>query len=354
MLDVLPPLKEIDSLNAFYQKNVKRLFVCSEGFEERSLSFVQNLKETKVFDVAIVCTYSPTKKSRMDELLPIVTLLTQNTPLIYEFNRFEPCPFEEKILQFAEGVNDFDEIIIDISVMSKLMIIILINCLKFYEKRLKIIYSQPDRYSPTIGEYNKNKSQISKSAVLPSFGVHDVTRTPLLSSVIMQRNSSLVVSFLSFNEQLIRSLLSFLSPTNLFLINGVPPILKWREMAAVEIHREIIKEYSFDNEVDVNGLLMRKTSTLFYGETFKLLADIYRNYCVSRRIIIAPTGSKLQAFACGLIKLCCPEIHFEYPTPESYYVEGFSSSNILKIYEIEFMNFKNEITQISEIYELNS
>lgn len=121
-----------------------------------------------------------------------------------------------------------------------------------------------------------------------------------------------------------------------------------------EIHNKIIKEYSKDNFVDDDGLLIRKTSTLNYIETFELLANIYRKHCVYRRIIIAPTGSKLQALACALFKNICPDIHIEYPTPESYYIEGYSSSKIINLFEIKFDNFSNSVKQIGEIYELNS
>jgi hypothetical protein len=315
---------------------------------------LQNIPDKKYFAKSIIFKYKPEKKSRIRELIPLVSRRTNASPVIMDFHRFLPYEFEENLLNELSDSNKFDEILIDISVMSKLMILIVINSLKDYNNKLKILYCEPDKYAPSREEYLKNSSAYPKSLVLPSYGIHDVIRTSLLSSVVMQRSPALIVGFLSFNEQLIRSLLSVINPTNLFIINGVPPSLKWRERAMVEIHWEIVKEYSKDNRVDDDGLLVRKASTLDYRETFQLLSSIYRDNCTIRRIIIAPTGSKMQAFACALFKICCSDVHIEYPTPESYYIEGYSSSKIINIYEVGFTNFINEIKQYGELFELNS
>jgi hypothetical protein len=352
-IDYLPKIELFNS-KVFNGINGKILFICSEGFEERSMFFLQNIPEKKIFTDSIILKYIPEKKSRLEEFIPLVSTRTQNKPNVLIYNRFEPYLFEEEIQKSFSDINLFDEIVIDISVMSKLLILIVINSLNKYNRTLRIIYSEPDKYSPDIEVYEKSKDEITKSLALPSYGIHDVIRTPLLSSVIMQRSPSLIVAFLSFNEQLIKSLLSNINPTYLFLVNGVPPRLKWREKATAEIHSKIIREYSKDNPVDENGLLLRKTSTLNYIETFELLSNIYRQHCINRRIIIAPTGSKLQALACALFKNICPDVHIEYPTPESYYIEGYSSSKIINLFEMKFDNFSNEIEQIGEIYGLNS
>lgn len=127
----------------------------------------------------------------------------------------------------------------------------------------------------------------------------------------------------------------------------------WRERAMAEIHDSIIKEYANDNPVDERGLLNKKTSTVFYQETFELLASIYNQYCYSRRIIIAPTGSKMQALACALIKVCCPDIHIEYPNPESYFISDYSSSKIRMVHEVVIPRFKNTLYDIADSYRLN-
>jgi len=84
----------------------------------------------------------------------------------------------------------------------------------------------------------------------------------------MQRRPNVVVAFTSFNEQLIRALLSVINPTHLFLVNGVPPHLLWRGCAMQEICAGIINDYKEDNKLDDKKELIRKTSTLNYEEHF--------------------------------------------------------------------------------------
>jgi hypothetical protein len=211
------------------------------------------------------------------------------------------------------------------------------------------------RYAPTEEEWEKHKDEQQLATSLPSVGVQNIVRTPLLTSLIMQQSPSMLVSFLSFNEQLIRALLFECSPSRVLLINGVPPrpLSLWREKAMNDIHKNIIKEYHQDNHLDGNELLERKCSTLYYAETFKMLAEIYNNFGENYRIVISPTGSKMQAIGSSLIKNCCEDIHIEYPTPESYYVDGYSSSEVKEIHQVMFTNFRDFIEEISEVHKLN-
>jgi hypothetical protein len=337
-----------------FKENKKRLLIISEGFEPRSLYWLTQIKDQDVFYNSIICKYEPEKKSRLDELLPLVVRKTLNKPIVLEFNRFEPYLFEKDFGNISYNLNVYDEILIDISVMSKLLVMIIIVALRDFSGDLKIIYSLPKDYSPSIDEYMIYKNSLSKSTELrSSYGVHDVVRTPMLSSITMQRSPSLIVSFLSFNEQLIKAVLTFLNPANLYLVNGSPPHLPWREKAMQEIHDSIIKEYANDNITDDSGMLARSTSTLDYRETFVLLSEIYRKHCFSRRIIVSPTGSKMQAVGCALIKICCKDIHVEYPCPNSYYVNDYSSSEILEVYSITFNSFSELASRIGEEFSLN-
>jgi len=348
--NVLPELKILDKSSFVIPQ--KRLLITSEGFEERSLSFAKLLQGDKIFIDAFICKYYPEKRSRDAELLPLIENITKNEPQLIEFSRYEPYKFEEKFQEQINHLVNYDEIVIDISVMSKLLICIIVYLFKNKNVTIRIIYCEPNEYCPTFEEYNSNKDIYGKALDLPSFGVHDVVRTPFLSSIVMQRTPSVLITFLSFNEQLIRALLSSLNPAHLILINGIPPHLKWREKAMQEIHNNIINEFHNDNPLN-KGFLSRRTSTLYMEQTFESLANIYKEYCFTNRIIISPTGSKMQAVACALLKICCPDVHIEYPTPESYFIKGFSSSTIRNIHELQLPLFKSLITNIAEEYQLN-
>lgn len=349
-------LPKINSFNKeLFLINKRRLLIVSEGFEERSVSFLSSCEKC-YFDRVIVCRYFPPKESKYTKLMELVSEKC-NIAEIQEFlfNRYDPFEFENQLRIEFERVHFFEEVVVDISVMSKYMIMQIVCSLEKYIGNLTVIYSEPLSYAPSEEEFqNEVKNKVQRAAtVLPSSGVHDIIRTPLLTSIVMQKSPALLVAFLSFNEQLIRALLSEFNPMRLYLINGAPPYLKWRENAMSEIHNNIIKEYSKDNPVDKKGTLKRKSSTLNYIDTFNLLAKIYREHCVENRIVLSPTGSKMQALGCSLIKLCCPDIHIEYPTPESYYISGYSSSEIREIHQVTFNNIFKLIKQVSNDYKLN-
>ena len=341
----MPKLEALQNTSSFK----RRMLITAEGFEERSLCFLSEFKND-AFEKILICKYIPQKKSKYNELIQIINTRQPTAEVIeLPYNRFEPFPFELQIhdLFFTET---FQEIFVDISVMSKYMIMQILCSLIAHQGMLKIIYCEPKNYAPK--DANDIDEQ-SKALLLPSTGVQNIVRTPLLSSLIMQHSPTLLVAFLSFNEQLIRSLLSECTPAKLLLINGVPPSLTWREEATNKMHRGIIKEYAFDNKVDAHNLLLRKSSTLNYIETFDELHEIYMEFGTRYRIVIAPTGSKMQAVACALMKNCCEDIHVEYPTPESFYIDGYSSSEIKQIHQLVFEEYKTDIQRIANAHTLN-
>jgi hypothetical protein len=333
----LPSVEPFSGEQSFAQD--KTLLICAEGFEDRSLAFVKSIK-SKIFSEIFLLTYQPAKKSRLTELKEACNAVSKTEPIIVEYDRFHPTTFEGEFQCKIDNVLcGVEEIVIDISVMSKLMIHIILVTLRKYVGKIRIIYSEPVDYAPSKETFDKHSKALRLATGLPSYGVHDVVRTPKLTSVVMQRSPVIIIAFTSFNEQLIRALLSNLNPTHLFLINGVPPTLSWREAATQEVHADVLNDYRADNPFGADGRLVRRTSTLYYAETFELLGDIYRQYCVTNRIVLAPTGSKMQALGCALLKLCCPDIHIEYPTPETFLPEDYSSPEIKCIHQVVFTNF---------------
>jgi hypothetical protein len=344
-------LPGIENIKNDYHGNNK-LLILAEGFEKRSLSFIS--ANDTYFKNIIICRYLPEKETKYSELKNKISELYARTD-IYEitYNRFDPFSFELEFQEKFDKLDHFTDIVIDISVMSKYLIMQIICMLSHYTGSIKVIYTEPMSHAPLEEEYEKNKLFQTNATVLPSSGVHNVIRTPLLTSTIMQKSPILLVTFLSFNEELIKALLSEFSPMHLFLINSISLSNFWKKDALLQIHEKIRKDYIKDNPLDKNGELERRVSTIDYRETFELNASIYRDHCINNRIILSPTGTKMQALGCALIKLCCPDIHIEYPIPESFYIKGYSSSEIRRINQIVFNNMPDMIKEISEQYQLN-
>jgi len=346
-------LPELNKNNTIPEKNAKNLLLISDGFEERSLHWVSNLPKKNLFEKVVLFKSFPERESKIEELVCFLNGLTKDL-LISRFDRDHIEESEQEIYQtLRTELSTFENIYIDISVMSRMLIIILVYLLRDLEINLHIIYSEPMDYAPNEKDFEEHFEKQRVASITPTIGVKNVIRTPMLSSSIMQEAPCLLVGFTSFNEQLMRALLSSLSPSQLLLINSIPPHLKWRAKATFRVHQDIVNEYSADNCVAKDGLLTRRASTLNYKETFEHLSIIYKEYCFNRRIIVSPTGSKMQALACALFKICCRDVHIEYSCPESYYIKNFSSSEIRDVHHILIPDFHSYVKQASETYNLN-
>lgn len=117
----LPKLQHVQSLST----EKKRVLIIAEGFETRSLSWIKSQPNRKLFEQAVICKYSLSKKNRFEDMIQAVTMRTNSTPIVIDYNRFDPTVFEQK---FAKQIsvlpkNEY-EVAIDISAMSKMLIMI--------------------------------------------------------------------------------------------------------------------------------------------------------------------------------------------------------------------------------------
>ena len=344
-------IPEVQVAKNSYDSKTKKLFIASEGFEKRSVYWISKKENKTIFEKAIICRYSPSKNSRFEEMYAIVKDHTIEQPKILDYNRFEPTIFEQNLKENLSILEDIDEIIIDISVMSKLLIMIILCCLNNYNKKITIIYSEPSNWGPTEKKYKDIISNKTHGTCigLSSVGVGDVVRTPMLSSIVMQDCPIYLIAFLSFNEQLINVLINEISPTKIHIVNHKCSQAKWREDAMLSIHKELIKEMVGKDDAHV----LSSYDLRDYKAVFEELSRIYKDNCYNYRIVIAPTGCKMHAVACALFKLCCSDVHVEYPTPESYLFDDYSSEKVSNVYSIVFENYKQFIVDISNQYSLN-
>ena len=344
----LPSIQKADVLSN--ESWSKRLFIVSEGFETRSLSWIASQPEEILFRNAIICKYAPSKKGRFDEIIQEVIKRTHEDVVILDYNRFNPTLFEVEFEKTLIGLlPQIREIIVDISVMSKLLIMILLHTLRIYNGSLRIIYTEPYTWSPTEAEFIQKKPDLEEGAFvsLSSIGVYNIIRTPGLSSVVMQDSPSLLIAFASTNGHLVNAIANDVTPELTLLINAKNVREHWREAAALDIQKSFTKDFPmYPGEIQAFDLID-------YKSVFEYLAEIYRQNCYDKRIIIAPTGGKLHTVACALLKNCCPDVHIEYPTPESYIFDTYSSKEIYAMHQIVFPDFMNLFNVLAEEYNLN-
>lgn len=326
-----------------------KMLIVAEGFETRTLAFLKSLDDEVMFEKIFICQYKPSKQAKKKQLLQLVKKHTQNKPIRLTYSRFEPTIFETELRDKLLDSDSYDDIYVDISVMSKLLIMIIINELRSYTNKLHIIYSEPEKWGPSREKYTSAMSarKNGSSICLSSIGVGDIVRTPALSSVVMQKNPVVLIAGLSFNEQIVNILVNEISPEKLFLINQGCQRDIWREEAIEDIHREILEEYQNQKDI-VNKFLLTE-----YDKVFEYIVDIYKKYWLTNRIIISPTGYKMHAVSFAILKICCPDIHVEYPTPDSYLFDDYSNDKIECIHELEFDNFAGKLKEIYEFYKLD-
>lgn len=329
----------------------KRILVIAEGFEPRSLSWINSQSNAKLYSHAIVCKYYPSERDRFDEMMQEVIKRTNNTPQVIEYNRFEPTVFEQEFAkQMSILLTEEYEVVVDISAMSKMLIMIIINLLRNSNNDLRVIYTEPKTWKPSEEEYLTTIEDIKKYGsriALSSIGVFDITRTSKLASVVMQNAPTLLVAFTSSNEQILSALFNEVVPSSAILINAKNDREPWREEAAIQINQRVMGDFR------VYRTAINSFNLLDYISVFEYLAEIYRSNCYSKRIVVSPTGGKIHALSCALIKACCQDIHVEYPTPESYHFDDYSSDEINAIYEVCFPRFNCLLKKIALKYGLN-
>ena len=305
------------------------VLVCA-GFEDRSIGALARIYQSGVTGVSVgIIDYLPLySENRKEEVLG----LAQKAGFSVEefiYDRENPAGIGEKLFQF---VGNFNRVFIDISGMSRLLIVqVLVALLVPGGRPITIIYSEANEYPPCLEEFERDKDNDNTNSLVSylSSGVFEIVATPELSSVSMLGAAIRLIAFLSFDPSQFKNLLHELQPAYIDTIEGMPPSKKnqWRMHAIRHL-----------NQSNLNLLQVHKNhnaSTLHYKETLKLLLKIYSERSMFDRIVIAPTGSKMQAVAVGLFRAVLYDTQIVYPTPQVFTTPTQHTIGIRQIYKID-------------------
>lgn len=327
--DLLPSLQSCDRL-ALAEGDI---VIHAPGFEDRTMAIVEVVVPSSGV-CALLLDYLPfNPKNRLSDVRE--ALVARGIEIadedILKYDRFEPGDFETR-LQERLLAHSGHRVVVDVSTMSKLEIMLVLNVCYELDLSVRVLYSEAHTYGPSQKEFEdaRTKNEIHRPTLQVFTGVHGVVRVDSLASVAMQGQPTAALVFMSFNDALTQILLNTVYPGRLFLINGRPPVHSWREAATAWIHDQVRREWAEDNPVhpaDAGGVPMPKrvVSTLDYRGTVSLLLQLYWHLSANHRVLLAPAGSKLQAVGCYLVKALHPDIHIEYPSPEGflpYYSSG--------------------------------
>jgi len=254
------------------------------------------------------------------------------------YDRENPPSIRDSLLNILHPVEC--RIFVDISGMSRLLIVQILNVLgtpPFNFSRSTILYSMAQEYPPNEkevdAEISKMKEDSLHSAMFLSSGVFELAVVPELSSVSSEGQPIRVVAFPSFNPNQLAALRSEIQASSFTLIHGIPPLDEnaWRPDKINILNR--IKDISNRDDLEV--------STLEYNETLESLLNIYDKYGVLERIIVAPTGSKMQAVAVGIFRAFMEDIQIVYPTPRIFPKPKKYTKGVRQLYQLQLDSFSD-------------
>jgi hypothetical protein len=324
------------------------------GFEDRTMAVANGLVVGSHVR-AILLDYRPfNQNNRLEEVKRELSAagVRIGDDDVLEYDRFNPDDFEERLLARLTALRT-RRAIVDISTMSKLAIMLVLQVCRNLNLDLRVIYTEAKEYGPSEEEFEQARKQkkIHRPTLHVFNGIHGVVRVDSLASVAMQGQPTAAIVFMSFNDALTQLLLNTVYPGRLFLINGRPPVHRWREAATAWVHDQVRKEWEEDNPVgapknsDV-AMPLRIASTLDYRESVSLLLGLYWQLSANHRVLLAPSGSKMQTIACYLVKALHPDIHIEYPSPEGFAREY--SSGVGTRWALNLGIFNHRLTGIED------
>lgn len=323
-------------------------FIGAAGFEDRCFSFLERLiKSNKKLKNVIGIDYLPSNpKNRRDEFKKKGSdVSSQNIVKWITYNRYDPEQFYYDFEEMKPYINQVSNLIVDISGMSKFLIVVLLDLLKNYDNNLLVVYSEAQIYHPIKKVYKLSKDKMLET--IPTFltkDIYKIVTTTSLSSISMQSSPLLVIAFPTFNYKELIALLSEITPQYLVKIEGVPHKGRniWRLEAVHWLNSQIDNNFLYD----IREIIHKKLTTFNYIETVEVLEKIHRKFRYTHKCVISPTGSKFQTVGVFLFKQLYPEVQLVYPVTDDYakqYSEG-----CMDIWTINFPEFSNFIRHLKE------
>lgn len=328
------------------------LYICALGFEARCLSYSGQFYSDKyLFDEAVMLKYQTNSKDNNRNYMP----------LIKQLKRISKC-FTELYIDFNLSLNnikthlisiskDHDQVnlYLDISVFSGNLIYSLINDIFDIEKiNLIVLYAEAKRYAP-YGDDCKDKesTQLSKGsgdAFFPGKDNPGKQEVPpyliILPTFNYERTISIISEFFDAPED------DYKTIEDIFWIVGRPNM----EQTMIEERAEML--------VNINNIRTKNccyAETIKYKEIISKLEELYCEKSLTRQIVIASHGSKMQSLGVALYSIMRPDVMVCHALPKEYKAKEYSKGCINKYY-IPFGNvsllreilFKLDYTEIVE------
>lgn len=332
------PKPTLERVDRFSLGTKDCLIVCA-GFEDRALSVLKNAVAGSSDFTVVIIDYLPfIPENRTKE---IRTLCKQSglTTIEVIYDRQCPAGFGDLLLESVSGCGR--RVFLDISGMSRLLIVQAIVAMGRRDAGFKecvIAYSEAKTYPPS---QNEAEAAIAKSVLAPTYsvlflssGVFEVTVIPELSSTVFPMGPTRLIAFPSLDAYQLTALRAELQPSRFTFIHGNPPSPEnaWRPDAIRRMNR-----------LDGIPHEAQSASTLDYRETLDGLLRLYGMHSERERLLISPTGSKMQAVAVGLFRSFIDDVQIVYPTPKEFRSPTNYTKDVRQLYSLPLSEFASVI-----------
>ena len=257
------------------------------------------------------------------------------------YDRFAPESFSVALHDYVKEIKRDTTMLVDISAMSKFLIVVLLQELRILPNDLEIVYAEAKLYHPTektFLEKTKGKGQ-QELPIFLTTDIYKIVTTYSLSCISMQGYPIVLLSFLTFNYRELAAIINEITPELSILFEGNPHKKnnEWRLKAVRWINKKV---------TDYIRAKKLMCSTFYYKELLKYLESIYQKYGDTHKLVVAPTGSKLQTIAVFLFKQLHPDVQFIYPVTRKFSKEY--TSGVERIWTISFPEFNRIINQLDK------
>ena len=321
-----PELERVDAPLHLGRKDV--LVICA-GFEDRAIEALRRAVADGSRSFRVLCVdYLPAVPANQTAEAIRICEEAGATIDVIQFDREQPAGAARRLL---EGVRPETELYIDLSGMSRLLIVQLVATIvrSGRTSRTQILYCTAGEYPPTrqqVGAKLAESTDLVGVTMFLSSGIFGLTIVPELSSVAMQGQPMRVVAFPSWNTTQLAAVCAEMQASYFTIVHGLPPKPQnaWRRDAIRSINR--VDSLPPRDEVDA--------STLDYRETVRILLDVYAAHSQREKLVISPTGSKMQSLAVGLVCGFMRDVQVVYPTPRTFAAPGDYTRGVEELHRL--------------------
>ena len=309
-----------------------RLVLCA-GFEARAVAVLDSVCVRGSRSSAVVVEYEPAYEDNKREAIAKMCREAGVEAGWVVYDRRSPRGAGETVARRLAGAT---RVYIDISAMSRMLAVQVIVALARRECGLAgvhVLYTEAGSYPPTKEEVEGGTARQGMVNSYISSGVWELAAIPELSAPAALNEAMRLVAFPSFNPAQLELLFQELQPTFVDLISGVPPRGEnaWRPEAIRRLNAKAVG--------GLRGVGHYSASTLDYRETLRLLLRIYDERVAFDRIVISPSGSKMQSVAVALARSFLRDIQIVYPTPQIFLEPRRHTLGAKQIYELDLGTF---------------